>query len=98
MEMSLLSDEQNTKGSLLTGLPESSVELHTLSGLPLCVLVTQSCSTLCDSMDCSPWGSSVHGILQARIMEWVAISFSRGSPWPRDWIQVSGIASRFFTV
>ena len=42
----------------------------------VCVCVTQSCLTLCDSMDCSPPGSSVHGILQARIPEWVAISFS----------------------
>ena len=43
-----------------------------------CVLVTQSCLTLCDPMDCSLPGSSVHGILQARILEWVAILFSRG--------------------
>ena len=43
------------------------------------VLVTQSCLTLCDPVDCSPPGSSVHGILQARILEWVAIPFSRGS-------------------
>ena len=43
------------------------------------VLVAQSCPTLCDPMDCSPPGSSVHGILQARILEWVAIPFSRGS-------------------
>ena len=43
------------------------------------VLVTQSCPTLYDSMDCSPSGSSVHGILQATLLEWVAISFSRGS-------------------
>ena len=42
-------------------------------------LVTQSCLTLCDPVDCSPPGSSVHGILQARVLEWVAISFSRGS-------------------
>ena len=41
--------------------------------------VAQSCPTLCDPIDCSPPGSSVHGILQARILEWVAISFSRGS-------------------
>ena len=41
--------------------------------------VAQSCPTLCDPMDCSPPGSSVHGILQARILEWIAISFSRGS-------------------
>ena len=41
--------------------------------------VTQSCPTLCDPLDCSPPGSSVHGILQARILEWAAIPFSRGS-------------------
>ena len=44
-----------------------------------CVLVAQSCLTLCDPMDCSPPGSSVHGILQARTLEWVVIAFSRGS-------------------
>ena len=44
----------------------------------------QSCPTFCDPMDCSPLGSSVYGILQARILEWVAISFSRGSSQPRD--------------
>ena len=53
------------------------------------VLATQSCLTLCDPVDCSPPGSSVHGILQARILEWVAISFSRGSSRPRDRTQVS---------
>ena len=47
--------------------------------------VTQSCPTLCDPMDCSLPGSSIHGILQARILEWVAISFSRRSSRPRDW-------------
>ena len=47
-------------------------------------LVAQSCLTLCDPMDYSPPGSSVHGILQARILEWVAISISRGSSRPRD--------------
>ena len=52
--------------------------------LCVCVSVTQLCSTLCDPMDCNPPGSSVHGILQARILEWVAIPFSRGSSWPRD--------------
>ena len=49
-----------------------------------CCLVAQSCLTLCDPMDYSPPGSSVHGISQARILEWVAISFSRVSFWPRD--------------
>ena len=54
--------------------------------------------TLCDPTDCSPPGSSVHGILQARTLEWVAISFSRGSFWPRDRTHVSCIAGGFFTV
>ena len=48
--------------------------------------VIQSCLTLCDPMDCSLSGSSIHGILQARILEWIAIPFSRGSSQPRDWI------------
>ena len=47
-------------------------------------------------MDCSLPGSSIHGIFQARVLEWVAISFSRGSSWPRDWIQVSCIVGRHF--
>ena len=59
--------------------------------------VTQSCPTLCDSTDCSPPGSSIHGILQARILEQVAISFSRGSSWPRDRSQVSCTEGWFFT-
>ena len=54
-------------------------------------------SDSCDSMDCSLPGSSVHGILQVRILEWVAISFSRGSSQPRNRTQVSCIAGRFFT-
>ena len=60
--------------------------------------VAQSCPTLWDPVDCSPPGSSIHGILQARILEWVAISFSRGSSQPRDRIQVSCIASRRFNL
>ena len=59
--------------------------------------VAQSCLTLCDPMDCCPPGSSVPGIFQARILECVAISFSRGSSWPRDRIWVSCTAGRFFT-
>ena len=61
-------------------------------------LVTQSCPTLCNPMDYSPQGSAVHGILQARILEWVAMPSSRGSSQPTDWTQVSCIAGRFFTV
>ena len=60
--------------------------------------VAQSCPTLWDSMDCSPPGCSVYGIFQARILEWVAISFSRGSSQPRDRTQVSCIVGRRFTV
>ena len=62
------------------------------------VLVTQSCLTLCNPMDDRPPGSSVHGILQAKILEGVSISFSRGYSWPRDRTRVSSIAGRFFTV
>ena len=62
------------------------------------VFVAQSCSTLCDPMDCSWPASSVHGILQARILEWVDIPFSRGSSQPRDQTQVSCIAGGFLTV
>ena len=62
------------------------------------MFVTQSCLTLCDLMDCSLPGSSVHGILQAEILQWVAISFSRVSSQPRDCTLVSCIAGRSFTV
>ena len=60
--------------------------------------VSQSCPVLCNPTDYSLPGSSVHGILQAWILEWVAISFSRGSFPSRDWTQVSCIAGRFSTV
>ena len=56
------------------------------------VKVMQLCPTLCDPMD-----YTVHGILQARILEWAAVPFSRGSSQPRDRTQVSHIAGRFFT-
>ena len=62
------------------------------------VKVTQSSPTLCDLMDCSLPGSSVHEILQARIMEWLAVPFPRRSSQPRDRTQVSHIAGRFFTI
>ena len=62
------------------------------------VLVAQSCPPLCDSMDCSLPGSSVHGILQAKILEWGAISISRGSSRPRDWTQVSHVEGRHFNL
>ena len=59
--------------------------------------VAQSCPTLWDNVNCSPPGSSVHGILQARILKRVSISFSRGYSWPRDRAHVSCIAGRCFT-
>ena len=64
----------------------------------LSLLVTQLCLTLCDPMDCSPPGSSVHGIFQARIMEWVAISFSGDLPDPgKESPDSCALAGGFFT-
>ena len=60
--------------------------------------VAQLCPTLCNPKDCSLPGSSVHGIFQARILEWGAIAFSRRSYQPRDWTQVSCIVDRRFTI
>ena len=60
--------------------------------------VAQSCLTLCDPKDCSLPGFSIHGIFQVKILEWVAISFSRGSSRLRDWTQVSRIAGRRLTL
>ena len=62
------------------------------------VLVAQSLPTLCGPMDYVAPGSSVHGIFQARILEWVALPFSRGSSQPRDRTWVSSTAGRYFTV
>ena len=60
--------------------------------------VAQSCPILCDSMDYSLGGSSIHGIFQARVLEWIAISFSRGFSQPRDQTWVSCVVGRRFTV
>ena len=62
------------------------------------MLVFSHVPTLCVPMDCSPLGYCVHGILQARILEWVTMPFSRGSSWPRDRTQATCIAGRFFTI
>ena len=68
--------------------------IHTI----LFLLLFFNCVWLfCNPMDCSLPGSSVHGIFQARILEWVAISFSMGSSWPRDWSHISCITGRFST-
>ena len=71
--------------------PTSSVASIIQLKKKLC-MHAQSCPTLCNPNDCSPPGSSVHGIFQARILEWVAIFYSRGSSWPRDQTRVSGIS------
>ena len=78
-----------------TGTRNRSVVLRELR---VKVKVAQLCPTLCHRVDCSLPGSFVHGIPQARILEWVAISFSRGSFQPRDQTQVCLITGRFFTV
>ena len=83
------------------GIKPTSLTFPALAGRYITttwVLVAQSCPTLCNPMDYSLPGSSIHGILQVRTLEWVAIPFSRGSSWPRDRTLVSCIASRFFTL
>ena len=62
------------------------------------VKVAQSCSTLCDPMDCNLTDTCVREILQSRILEWIGTSFSRVYSWPRDWNWASHIAGRLFTV
>ena len=84
-------------GGQSTGVSASASVLP-MNAVLCCAKLLQSCPTLCDPMDCSPSGSSVHRILQARILEWVAISFSRGSSRPRDRTQVSYIAGRRFNL
>ena len=70
-----------------------SLKFQLLGGLPcLPVKSPQLCLTLWDPMDCSPPGSSVHGILQARVLEWIAMPFSRGASWPRDWTCISCVS------
>ena len=94
---SVCSDKHHVS-SLLTADPWASALDTGFSKLMEHVcLVAQSCLTLCDPTDCSPPGSSVHGILQARILGWIVISFSRGSSQPRKWNLVSRTAGRFFT-
>ena len=72
------------------------IDLKSLSSaVRYCVCVcmwAQSCPTLCDPMDCNLPSSSVPGIFQARILEWVAISYSKGSSWLRDWVHISCIS------
>ena len=81
---------QNIFVNLLNKFYHHKFMIVTVPGL--CCLVAKSCLTFCDPVDCSPPGSSVHEISQARILEWVAISFSRGSSWPRVRPHVSRIS------
>ena len=92
---------------VLINLFRAEMEAQTESGLvdtmgegmkSVKMLAVQWCLTACNPMDCSPPGSSVHGISQARILEWVAILFSRESSLPRNLTWVSCIISRFFTI
>ena len=83
------STQKTSSSSFLHSCPEMDpTPFLGTSGQSSCS-VAQSCPTLCNPIDCSPPGSSVHGIVLARILEWVAISSSRGSSWPRDWTHVS---------
>ena len=86
----VISHAINFLGSLRTFGPKRTYVMK--------VLVAQSCLTLCNPMDCSLLGFSVHGILWVKILEWVAMPSSRGSSQPRDQTRVSGIADRFFTI
>ena len=79
------------------GVAKSWTWLSNWTTIIFCSLVAQSCLTLCDPMDCSPPGCFVHGILQARILEWVAMPSCRGSSWPRDQTHISCIAGTFLT-
>ena len=76
--------------------PRFLLKIQLLTFLIHYMLVTQSCPTLCNPMNCNPPGSSVHRIFQLRILEWIAIPFSRGCSQPRDGTWVSCIAGRFF--
>ena len=81
--------------SLSISLPPSLLPYLSLPLIPGVGVCTQSLGGVklfCDPMDCSPFGSSVHGIFPARIQEWVAISSSRRSSQPRDWTRVSGVS------
>ena len=91
-------EKQTSKQKLSTISPYAKLSQVTGPILKSENEVAQSCLTLCNPVNCSLPGSSILGILQARILEWVAISFSRGSSRPRDQTQISCIAGRLFTL
>ena len=80
-------------GAIVAVFSDNHMWLSLLSPIPcMHAKLLRSCLTLWDTMDRSLSGSSIHGISQARILEWVAISFSRGSSWPRDWTCISYVS------
>ena len=77
------------------------IHIHSYTGIlyeQFCIVVAQPCPTLCDPIGCSLSGSSVHGVFQAIVLEWIATSFSRGSSQPRARTRVSCIVDRCFTI
>ena len=84
--------------NLIVGIIQRYLRIFFIYYTCVCKLVAQSCPTVCVPMDCSLLCSFVHGILQVRILECVAIHFSRGPSRPWDWIQFSHIAAGFFTI
>ena len=99
MNQGLISHKQCLFPTLWTRGPGAWVAYHEMEP---CLIreseVAQLCPTLCDPMDCSLPGFSLHGILQGRVLEWVAIPFSRGSSWSRDRTRVSWIPGRHFNL
>ena len=94
----LLEEEMTTHFSILAGIIPQTEEPGRLQFMGLQREVAQLCPTLCNPVDHSLPGFSVHGILQARILEWVTVSFSRGSSRPRDRSWVSSIGGRHFNL
>ena len=96
--VSISSSRRSSQSRVKHGFPALQADSLPLSHQKVKVLIAQLCPTLFDPVDCSPPGFSVHGKSQARILEWVAISSSRGSSQPRDRTRVSCSANRFFTI
>ena len=92
------SSKQNSSCYLFFVPPGNLEHISVLFIECVCVLVAQSCPTLCNPMDWGPPGSCVHWIFQTRILEWVAIPFSRGSSQPRYRTHVSHLAGRLFII
>ena len=93
--LSLTLSNEGENGFPLSPAPQCHHPLVASLTPPICVCA-QSCPTLCKALECSLPVSSVHGISQARIQEWVAISFSKGSSHPRDWTHVSYVGKWIF--